>query len=399
MENRQQLATERHKRKALPGDWTGVVVYVGNTVWDGNQFASQHVAGRLSRRVPVLYVDPPISLISARRDPTLAPALEGPRLRLIRPGLARLTPVTIPAFSRTVVRDVSNVILRRAIRNAVASLGVRPHAMVAGTPLPVLGAVETDINVYYATDDFSVGAALMGLNARWVQRQVAHQIDAADKIITVSEHFSEKCRAKGLDSTFVPNGCDDVAFARVDEAPWPLDVTLPGPIAGFVGYLSARIDVSYLEAIADRGVSLLLVGPRQLTFDQARIEPLLARPNVQWVGSKPFADLPSYLRAIDVGLVPYHDSEFNRASFPLKTLEYLAAGRDVVSTDLPSVRWLNTDLITITNGPDAFAAAVERALTVPRSPKVMAARRELAAQHSWERRADQVAAVLGLTDG
>jgi teichuronic acid biosynthesis glycosyltransferase TuaH len=31
--------------------------------------------------------------------------------------------------------------------------------------------------------------------------------------------------------------------------------------------------------------------------------------------------LPGYLRMMDVGLVPYRDSPFNRGSFPLKTLE------------------------------------------------------------------------------
>src|SRR5689334_3447262 len=87
----------------LAGDWTGLVVYVGNTVWDGNQFASQHIAGRLAQRTPVLYVDPPLSVVSGRRDPVLAPALERPHLRMVRPGLARLTPIAPPAFTRPLV--------------------------------------------------------------------------------------------------------------------------------------------------------------------------------------------------------------------------------------------------------------------------------------------------------
>ena len=57
-------------------------------------------------------------------------------------------------------------------------------------------------------------------------------------------------------------------------------------------------------------------------------------------------------------MTPYAESPFNRASFPLKTLEYLAAGLGVVSTDMPSARWLNTSLISLQSEPHDFALAV-----------------------------------------
>ena len=125
----------------------------------------------------------------------------------------------------------------------------------------------------------------------------------------------------------IPNGCEAEHFATADRASPPQDVHLEGPVAGFIGHMSERIDLAMLEAVASSGVSLLLVGPRQKTFEIAKLDRLLALPNVQWVGPKEFEELPSYLRVIDVGLTPYSQSDFNRASFPLKTLEYLAAGR------------------------------------------------------------------------
>jgi teichuronic acid biosynthesis glycosyltransferase TuaH len=89
-------------------------------------------------------------------------------------------------------------------------------------------------------------------------------------------------------------------------------------------------------------------------------------------------------------VVPYRDSPFNRGSFPLKTLEYLAAGRAVVSTDLPATRWLATDLVSIATGPGAFADQVDRLLAQPRTPDVLARRQAFAARHSWARRAQDV---------
>ena len=122
-------------------------------------------------------------------------------------------------------------------------------------------------------------------------------------------------------------------------------------MVGVVGHLTDRIDISLLEAVVDSGLSLLMVGPRDPRWEPERFERLIASPHVQWVGLKPFAALPGYLRLIDVGITPYQDTAFNRASFPLKTLEYLAAGRGAVSSDLPATRWLQTDLVQVASGP------------------------------------------------
>ena len=135
--------------------------------------------------------------------------------------------------------------------------------------------------------------------------------------------------------------------------------------------------------------SLLLVGPKDPAFQPGRFEALRRRPNVSWVGLKPFEALPNYLRVMDVGLVPYLDSRFNRGSFPLKTLEYLAAGRAVVATDLPAIRWLATDLVCIAE-PASFADQVDRMLALPRTAALLARRQQFAARHSWARRAADI---------
>ena len=68
--------------------------------------------------------------------------------------------------------------------------------------------------------------------------------------------------------------------------------------------------------------------------------------------------MPAYIAAIDIGITPYLDSPFNRASFPLKTLDYLSAGRPAVSTALPAARWLYDDLLGVGQGtaPDRILA-------------------------------------------
>ena len=132
------------------------------------------------------------------------------------------------------------------------------------------------------------------------------------------------------------------------------------------------------------------VGPNE----PARFEMLVARPNVAYVGARPFEALRGYLKVMDVGLVPYGATEFNKWRFPLKTLEYLAAGRPVVATSLPAVQWLDTELVSMADTPDAFAASVLRDAALARSPDIVARRRAFAQAHSWDKRAEQLAGLL-----
>ncbi|MFD0656397.1 glycosyltransferase [Thermocatellispora tengchongensis] len=168
-------------------------------------------------------------------------------------------------------------------------------------------------------------------------------------------------------------------------------------MAGFVGHVNARIDLGLLERVAAAGHPLVIVGPASRDFAGGRFAELCALPNVHWVGRKPYVELPSYLRAIDVGLTPYADTAFNRASFPLKTLEYLAAGRAAVTTALPAAEWLAAGpLLRIAATPEDFARAAGEELARPRTGELYARRRAFAAEHDWNRRLATLAGLIGV---
>ena len=345
----------------------------------GRESRRPPLAEHLSRLAPVLYVDPPLSPLTPCRNRSEAQALHGPRFRLQAPGLARLTPVVQPGPSRPALTPLTSVLARRYLRRAAARFRGRVHAVISVWPqYPVFGSCGEDVRVYWSQDDFVGGAGLMGLNAKHLETRERGIAADADFVAAVSPVLAQTWRDRGAEALLIPNGADLSSFAEVDRAPCPADVRLPGPTAGLIGHINARIDLRLLEAIADRGRSLLLVGPKDPAFEPERFGALLRRPNVCWVGPKPFELLPGYLRLIDVGIVPYLDSVFNRGSFPMKTLEYLAAGRAVVAADLPSIRWLATDLVALAAGPAAFADAVDSALDEVRSPAVMARRRAFA---------------------
>jgi teichuronic acid biosynthesis glycosyltransferase TuaH len=377
-------------------DWHGLVVVVAGSPWRGPQFASHHVARALTVYAPVLYVDPPVSRLSVLRRPDRRSYLREPRLELVAPSLARVVPVTQPWPYRAGSRLLTERIVRRSINRAVWALGGDVHAALEfGVSNRVFGAVGESIAVFYAKDDASAAGDLLDRSGRFLAAREQWLADHADLVVAHSPRLVE--RWSSYDPVFVPNGVDSDFFADTDVAPHPSDVTLAPPIAGYIGQLSKRFDLAALEEVAARGHSLLLVGRRQSSFDLNAMRGILDLPNVQWVGPKTYDELPSYLRTMDVGLVPYSRSTFNEASFPLKLLEYLAAGRPVVSTDLPASRWLATDLVATENDPARFADRVEAAFAASARPEIRESCRTFAEQHSWARRAEILASALGLS--
>jgi teichuronic acid biosynthesis glycosyltransferase TuaH len=368
--------------------WDGLIVLCAVNNYDGTRMADWHVAQCLSRLAPVLFVDPPMSPVGLLRRNIPIPRTP---LRLEQPALARLTPVVGPFPTRRAATALTAGLAKAYLRRAVARLGGRTRAVISSWPQhAVFGACSEQVRVYWARDDFVGGAGLLGLDSDLVAECERHIAATADVVVAATPAVASTWRERGLRPVLVPYGTDVAAYRDVERAPLPRDVHLPGPVAGFVGRLNQRTDLRLLEMIAARGRSLLLVGPHDRDFARRRFDALRLRPNVHWAGPKPFDALPGYLRLIDVGLVPYQDSAFNRGSFPLKTLEYLAAGRAVVATDLPAARWLGTDLVTVTTSPEAFVDQVDRLLTQPRTDAMIASRQAFAAGHSWALRAAQI---------
>ena len=374
------------------------LVWCSGASWDGVAGTDRHMATELSRHADVLWVDPPVSPVAALRSRGKIPLRLWPELTRMHEQMERLTPVALPLHTRGPMRKLTARLNRLQLSWALKRLGDKPDVVVVSHLEDLLsGWGRGTLRVLYGTDDYVAGAELMRIDVERVKGEERLQLSNADVAVVISEQLAERWRSLGFERpiTLVPNGVDSEAYRdlhRVEVAP---EAKLPAPVAGLVGQLSARIDIGLLESVVDAGCSLLMVGPLDSTWQQERFRKLCSRPNVRWVGAVPFRELPGFFKAIDVGLTPYVDSSFNRASFPLKTLEYLAAGKPVVSTDLPSARWLGTDLVTLAEG-DGYGKAVRLAATTSSSADLIRRRIEFAAKHSWQQRAASFLAAIGL---
>ena len=84
---------------------------------------------------------------------------------------------------------------------------------------------------------------------------------------------------------------------------------------------------------------------------------------------------------------------------PLKLFEYMAAGRAIVASDLPSIREVLRDdehaLLVEPGDADALAAAIRRCSPIARSPNDWHVRRTREApEYTWARRAERLEALF-----
>jgi glycosyltransferase involved in cell wall biosynthesis len=396
------------------------LIWMAGVSWDGIRGTDRHLATAMTRHTRVLWVDPPISPLTPARHRSGNSRAFRPVFSVINDSLARLTPVALPGLSRPGVRATTAVLVRSQVKWTLHRMQIRPFAMVATHPGDLLGYWGRDVvNVLYGTDDYVAGAELMGLSARYVRRQELRALARADVVAAVSPQLVQRWARLGVDPILIPNGCE---LADLDAQVIPPEVgDLPSPVVGLIGQLSERIDLNILNAVVDAGFSLLIVGPLDPRWEQGRFKELIRRSHVHYAGPVQAEAVPSYLAAIDIGITPYRDTSFNRASFPLKTLEYLGAGLPVVSTDLPTARWLREDLahgehyntsvdqiLGLARGPDEFADAIRRIVVSERPTRTNGDRRAgrdqiranqciaFASRHTWPRRADAFASAIGL---
>ncbi len=369
-----------------------LIVIFSGAPFEGVRRSARGLSDSLACRVKVLFVDPTASPFAGSRSVSLRPTLSRPA-----PNLFHLGAVTVPGHTRMGIRSVAKSAVVRGVRSAISEIGVgSPTAVFLQTPrVNLLGQFDEDISIYWATDSFVDGFALMGVDRSSLARAEMASVAKADLVIAVTESLASLWSEQGKRVAVVRNGVD-VTMEPTRVSPIPDDLTLTRPIAGVVGTLSNRLDFGMLGAVSDAGASILLIGPASFRTDRSAFDALCMRPNVLWLGPKDHSDLGRYYQHMDVGLVPYTLSDFNRVSAPLKPLEYLAAGLPVVSTRLAGVVAIDSPDIAFASDSAEFVAATERAIEVSNDVGFVARRRRHVLDWSWDRRAVEVLRILSL---
>ncbi|MFL5620115.1 MAG: glycosyltransferase, partial [Gemmatimonadaceae bacterium] len=105
--------------------------------------------------------------------------------------------------------------------------------------------------------------------------------------------------------------------------------------------------------------------------------------NIHWLGQREYAELPAHVKGFDVCLMPFALNEATEYINPTKTLEYMAAGKPIVSTAVSDVVHNFTPVVAVAQSHAEFVDAVRDAIERPNA-ELISRGLEQARANSWE---------------
>ncbi|HEY9246334.1 MAG TPA: glycosyltransferase family 4 protein [Candidatus Methanoperedens sp.] len=202
--------------------------------------------------------------------------------------------------------------------------------------------------VYYLIDH--IHTLLPGMFARKIAKQFEKKtIKGADRIFVINKGLRDYAIEMGGETdriSVLPAGVDlekfnpNVDGSRVREKYGIRNDDILLFFMGWIYEFSGMKEVAESISTADHNnIKLMIVGEGDL------YEPLLRMRSEKKLDGKliltgrvPFQEIPGYLAAADICLLPAYKNEIMMNIVPIKIYEYMAMGKPVVATDLPGLR-------------------------------------------------------------
>lgn len=329
--------------------------------------------------------------------------------------------IELPALSRR--RDYAGYLLRPWIATGLALREEfdLAHAFTAAEPLVWLPAMALTwkrrwkpFPLLVDWDDWYSRGGLVELKpAKPILRPLTTYWEEslprrADGVTVVSSALERRAVELGVPAEKIHrigNGADPDAFERLDKDECRRRCGLPreGTLALYLGNYNQAVPLAlqaFFNAAENRpDAHLVCLGDisirhHHLESDAGLVRRAQADPRVHFAGQVPAVDVPSYLAAADVLLLPMADTLVERARFPIRLGDYLSAEKAIVASDVGEVGRIlrEHDCALLAKDPSDFTRRLADLLDDPdRRRRLGLLARRVAQNHfRWEQIAGQM---------
>ena len=374
------------------------IVCISPAPWDYPIWTNrQHVMARMAKTHRVLYVfHPPFLRSSIKRTVFLNRYPFVSQSTHINENLTVFTSFVLPFGHRYAEIHRLNVrVGSRFLRSILRSLGFEKYLLWFYDPEAVhyLDYLSPVMACYDCVDEFTAMPSYEGAKRRMRLKRLELQlIERCDIVFATSRKIYEMKRQVNPNTFLVENVGDYEHFskARLPSMQAPADFPkVQQPIIGFVGALDHyKVDFALIDYLATNRPrwSIVLIGAR-LNKAEEHI-PLPDRDNIFYLGLKEYSELPNYISQFSACIIPYKMNEYVENVFPIKFFEFLATGKPVITTALPSLKKYS-EVVRIAETYDDFVLGVEIAIADD-SDDLREKRISLARNNTWQSRVDKL---------
>lgn len=379
------------------------MIYLGMSPWEGMWKSRHQLMSRFSSQMPVLYVEPWITLRSLRTGK----ADFGVGLKKIREGNAKQFAPNVTVLGGSVFRPVSHSSLVGSVTKKLWLNSVHRAARSARITKPILwvcrpemgfavGHLGECLSIYHVVDEYS---GYTGLDQDAMTRIKMDESDVLDRVgltIAASPQLVLAKSGSGRDTVLLENGVEPTEYSaarQADEEPSDIE-TIPHPRIGYCGLIGKRLNLDLLTELARSRPdwSIVMIGKLDSRECSDQIDELFELENVHFLGEKSPTAVAQYICSLDIGLLPYAINRETQHISPIKMYEYWAAGIQVVATEIPAA--VKHDFaVNVAKSDTDFIDKIGKSLSgvgMLHSQELV----ELAEENSWQNRVDHISDVL-----
>jgi len=340
--------------------------------WDFVYQRPQHIISRFAKDLKVLFVEEP-----------LPKSEKGNTLKIINSNLHVLQP------NIDDIRDLPQIL------SDIIGIDANPIAWFYSPSFcGVLQRFSFSTVVYDCMDELSLfkGASRELINEELILLKNSSVIFTGGKSLfeaKFSMHHNIHC---------FPSSVDIAHFSKAQNGIRVPDevLTIRTPIIGYFGVLDERMDLQLIGQTAKYlpECSFVFIGP----VVKIQEDELPKLPNIHYLGIKPYSALPSYLKGFDIAMMPFALNESTKFISPTKTLEYMAAGKPIISTKVRDVVRDYTGCVRLVSDSKEFASEIQKILSEEIKPKTYLYD-SILKKTSWDTTVNKMKAIIKETVG
>ncbi len=355
------------------------IVVFSHLRWEFVWQRPQHILQRLAKSHRVLFVEEPIAY-SVEEKGSARVFTPEKNVTVLQPKISwesfpqRMVPMLL-SYIRSV--KMNKPVLWFYSAEFVDVIDELPHSLIVYDCMDELTA-------------FKDASPLLAAQERYL-------MESADVMFTGGKSLYESKRQFHSNVFCFPSSVDQKHFHKAlrPDTPLPRDISqLPKPIVGFYGVIDERLDTHLLKEVAGNmpHVSFVLIGP----VVKIRPEDLPHLPNIYYLGSRKYEQLPAYLKAFDIAMMPFALNEATRFISPTKTLEFMAALKPIISTPIYDVKYSYAKGVAVVQNTQQFVARINHYLheTTEQKNRREALQKKIIAQTSWTKTVQAMNAIL-----
>ena len=264
-------------------------------------------------------------------------------------------PFREPILHYTLNAPYQYAVFKRIIKEEGIDVVVAAH-IFAGAAV-IKAARKYGVPVVFDLKDWfpdSAAAYYKNKAMKWILREgvwriTKHNLDGSDRITTVSPSLVERLKKYGYDAKLITNGVDTDIFKPMDSRAGKRMLGLDEDcfVIGFVGSIERWFALNeVIEAFPEilkykEDMRLLIVGGSLFTDYEKKLKELVKRLGIEnkviFTGFVEYIELPKYIAAMDICLIPISLSSWTEISLSNKFFEYSACGKAILTKPSPNM--------------------------------------------------------------